>query len=86
MDTGATFSIIPQTSASTPSGPALAGPDGKAISCWGSSVQSLRLGGHWYEWTFLLAAVQFPILGVDFLRAFNLLVDSAGGRLGWPAA
>jgi hypothetical protein len=29
----------------------------------------------------LLAAVQFPILGVDFLRANSLIVDAAAGRL-----
>ncbi len=29
----------------------------------------------------MLAAVQFPILGVDFLRANSLIVDAAAGRL-----
>ncbi len=29
----------------------------------------------------MLAAVQFPILGVDFLRANSLIVDAAVGRL-----
>ena len=42
---------------------------------------ALFFGGRRYVWTFLLAAVDFPILGVDFLRANNLIVDSAGGRL-----
>jgi hypothetical protein len=31
-------------------------------------------------WTFLLADVQFPIIGVDFLRHFCLLVDISTGR------
>ncbi len=38
-------------------------------------------GGQRYTWSFLLAAVQFPILGVDFLRANSLIVDAAAGRL-----
>ncbi len=38
-------------------------------------------GGERYTWSFLLAAVQFPILGVDFLRANSLIVDAAAGRL-----
>jgi nitrate reductase NapE component len=34
-----------------------------------------------FSWPFLLAAVQFPIIGVDFLRHYGLLVDPAGNRL-----
>ncbi len=30
---------------------------------------------------FLLAKVQFPILGIDFLRHYHLVVDAAGGQL-----
>jgi hypothetical protein len=32
-------------------------------------------------WPFLLAKVQFPIIGVDFLRHFKLLVDPAANPL-----
>jgi hypothetical protein len=32
-------------------------------------------------WTFLLAAVEFPILGIDFLRHYRLLVDPAAGTI-----
>ena len=35
----------------------------------------LVLDGRHFQWTFLLAAVQCPIIGVDFLRAHQLLVD-----------
>ncbi len=38
-------------------------------------------GGERYTWSFLLAAVQFPILGVDFLRANSFIVDAAAGCL-----
>ena len=34
---------------------------------------------HLFKWQFIRAAILFPILGVDFLQAFSLLVD-AGGR------
>jgi hypothetical protein len=37
--------------------------------------------GRQFKWKFLLAAVSFPIVGVDFLRNFKLLVDPAAGRL-----
>ncbi len=41
----------------------------------------LLLDGKTFNWPFLLAAVQFPIIGVDFLRHYGLLVDPAGNRL-----
>ena len=28
-----------------------------------------------FQWTFLLAAIQCPIIGVDFLRTHHLLLD-----------
>jgi len=39
----------------------------------------LVLHGRWFEWTFLLADIQFPIIGVDFLRRFCLIVDPDAG-------
>ncbi len=41
----------------------------------------MSLGGKVFSWRFLLAAVQFPIIGVVFLHHFGLLVDPAGNRL-----
>jgi hypothetical protein len=81
VDTGAAFSVFPYTSASSPSGPALAGAAGQPIPCWGEKQLSLSFGGKAFRWSFLLAAVQFPILGVDFLRHHGLLVDPAGNQL-----
>jgi hypothetical protein len=48
-----------------------------------SSLQQagIKLNGTAFTWTFLLAEVKFPILGVDFLRQFQLLVDVVGGQL-----
>jgi hypothetical protein len=37
--------------------------------------------GRRFTWNFLLAAVSFPIVGVDFLRHFQLMVDPAANML-----
>ncbi len=47
----------------------------------GEKQFQLYFNGKTFLWPFLLAAVQFPILGVDFLRHFGLLVDPAGDQL-----
>jgi hypothetical protein len=41
----------------------------------------LLFHGYHFRWTLLLANVQFPIIGVDFLRHFHLMVDPAASRL-----
>jgi hypothetical protein len=81
VDTGAAFSIFPHQSVDPPNGPLLSGPAGKNIPCWGERQLELSFNGRRFQWTFLLAAVQFPILGIDFLRHFCLLVDPAAGSL-----
>ena len=84
MDTGAAFSVLPYLSPSPPTGPILRGPNSVVIPCWGEHSTTLLLGSHRFPWTFLRAAVDFAILGVDFLSRFQLLVDAAGGRLVGP--
>jgi hypothetical protein len=81
VDTGAAFSVFPHSSTDPPCGPALAGAAGQSIPCWGEQQFQLSFKGKAFSWPFLLAAVQFPIIGVDFLRHFGLLVDPAGNRL-----
>jgi hypothetical protein len=81
VDTGAAFSVFPHSSSSPPVGPALAGAAGQPILCWGERQFRLSFNGKVFLWPFLLVTVQFPILGVDFLRHFGLLVDPAGDRL-----
>jgi len=75
VDTGATYSVFPHRSSAPPSGPALTGPGGRAISTWGERETPLSFDGQHFTWSFLLAAVQFPILGMDFLQQHGLLVD-----------
>ncbi len=41
----------------------------------------LSLNGRRFEWTFLLAAASYPIIGVDILRHYGLLVNPAANRL-----
>ena len=81
VDTGASYSILPYTSSASPSGPSLSGAGGRKISCWGERRRTLLFGGQEVSWTFLLADVRCPILGIDFIKHFRLLVDPAGGQL-----
>jgi hypothetical protein len=81
VDTGASYSIFPHTSSAAPSGPRLRGAAGQLIPCWGEKTFDLSFQGRRFSWTFLLAAVSFPIIGVDFLRHFKLMVDPAANAL-----
>ena len=81
VDTGASYSIFPHTSSAAPSGPKLRGAAGQLIPCWGEKTFDLSFQGRRFSWTFLLAAVSFPIIGVDFLRHFKLMVDPAANAL-----
>jgi hypothetical protein len=79
VDTGAAYSIFPHTSSNRPCGPALQGPGGQTIQCWGEREMQLQLGSRFFQWTFLLAAVDFAILGADFLKHHKLAVDLHSG-------
>ena len=81
VDTGSSFSILPFRSTSAPSGPLLRSAAGQPIKCWGTRVVSFSFGGRKFSWAFLLAAVEFRILGMDFLAHFDLLVDTKAGCL-----
>ena len=81
VDTGSSYSIIPHTSQQPPTGPLLRTANGQRVSCWGERRLTVVFGGHRYTWAFLLADVQFHIIGVDFLQHFQLLVDVAANGL-----
>ena len=81
VDTGAAFSVMPHQATTIPLGPKLHGPNGLAIPCWGERCITVSFSGHLFTWKFLLAAVDFPIIGIDFLQHYRLLVDPAAGRL-----
>jgi hypothetical protein len=78
VDTGAAFSIFPHQSSASPSGPLLS-PSGRNVLCRSERQLDLSFNDCCFRWTFLLAAIQFPILGIDFLQHFWLLVDPAAG-------
>jgi hypothetical protein len=81
IDIGASYSIFPHKSSSCPRGSRLTGLGGQLIWCWGEKAMKLLFHGRHFQWTFLLADVQFPIVGVDFLLHFRLMVDLAANRL-----
>jgi cleavage and polyadenylation specificity factor subunit 1 len=75
VNTGSAFSIMPWQSSSPLLGPGLWGADGCRIPCWGEQLFIFTIGRVPRQWVFLLAAVSFPILGIDFLRHHSLVVD-----------
>jgi hypothetical protein len=81
VNTGAAFSIFPHSSSSPACSPALSGPVGQHIPCWGERQLTLSFNDKQFSCSFLLAAVKFPIIGADFLHHFQLLVDLAGNKL-----
>ena len=58
--------------------------DRSPISCWGRHVRTVSSGQHSFMWSFLHAAVAFPILGANFLKHFNFMVDIKNKRLVGP--
>ena len=79
VDTGSSYSILPHKSQQPQSGPRLCTADRSPISCWGG--RKVAAGGRRFSWTFLLADVALPIIGADFLKHFQLLVDLGEMRL-----
>jgi hypothetical protein len=78
-DTGAAYSVLPcsgQTAA--PDAPRLKGAGGQGIQCFGEKKLEVCFAGRRFLWTFLLAAVESPLLGADFLKHHKLLVNMAG--------
>ena len=85
VDTGAEVSVLlvsclPRSS--FPVGPTLQAVNHSAIATFGSASWTINLGLLCtFRWVFLIGDVKHPILGVDFLHNFNLLVDLTKGRL-----
>jgi hypothetical protein len=75
VDTGATLSIVPCNQNSSPFGPLLKGADGQPIPSWGFIKKTVQFQGKLFTSTFLQATVAGPILGIDFLRKFKVIVS-----------
>jgi predicted aspartyl protease len=75
VDTGSSYSFIPHSSPLPPHGSTLRAADHRRIKCWGFIKAQIKIGGRSFTWRLLRAQVKFPILGVDFLKHFGLMVD-----------
>ena len=79
VDTGAEVSVIPPTKLDRHNGKAglsLQAANGSQIPTDGTRSLTLNLGlRRPYRWLFVIADVKHSILGIDFLRHHNLLVD-----------
>ncbi|GFO16288.1 transposon ty3-g Gag-Pol polyprotein [Plakobranchus ocellatus] len=84
VDTGAQVSVIPPTwfdKHHGQHGPPLQAANGTSISTYGSRNVSLRFNETTYDARLIIADVKRPLLGADFFRRHNLLVDLNGQRL-----
>jgi hypothetical protein len=90
IDTGAQVSLIPasasdrRNAASTTcqSSPLqLSAANGSRIPSYGTRASRVSIGDRLFSVTLVIADVRRPILGADFLRRHNLLVDVFGQRL-----
>lgn len=86
IDTGADVSIIPVSAckrqASKTSTLRLYAANGTPIATYGTATLQVNLGlRRDFTWKFIIADVTQPIIGADFLRAFNLLVDLRNARV-----
>ena len=85
VDTGSDLCVVPHTMANhlrIPTGYSLCADNGTAIPTYGFAHISLDFGlRREFSWRFVVAKVTKPIIGVDFLFYFNLLVDCRRQRL-----
>lgn len=81
IDTGSSISILPYAPNKfpllRPTGVSLTNASGKSIPCHGEldtniAIPSVRRN---FQWTFVVADVVTPILGIDFLTNYSLTVD-----------
>ena len=86
VDTGVAISILPprwadRTNPSPTPGPALVAANGSTIRSYGRRRVLVDLGFKKLPWTFTIADVSQPILGIDFLATTGLAIDTSGRRL-----
>jgi len=80
-DTGSVYSLLPHSSTAPSSDPKLITADSMPVACWGAIEQKICAAGRIFRGKFLLAAVSFPIVGADFLKTNELLVDIGAMQL-----
>ena len=79
IDTGAAVSVLPKSCAngiSDADSLPLVAANNSTINTYGNCKRVVDVGlKREYPWTFIVADVQLPIIGADFLIHYNLLVD-----------
>ena len=90
VDTGAQVSVLPSAQlpvgvALSPCSTQLSAANGSNIKTHGSIHQAVQLGNHHLPWQFLIADVQTPIIGADFLQHYELAVDLSARTLLLPS-
>lgn len=85
IDTGADISVIPVSygaQAAVNDGLVLYAANGTKIPTFGTKRLTLDLNlRRCFTWSFVIAKVEQPIIGIDFLKQFNLLVDAKNGSI-----
>lgn len=85
IDTGADVSVIPKGSRSVkhkPTSMKLFAANGTSINVYGEATLKVNLGlRREFLWTFLIADVTSGIIGADFIRHFDLLIDLKRNRI-----
>ena len=84
VDSGADVSVYPASTAqriSSPSSSSLQAANGSSIKTFGKKTLSLCFPGLRVLHEFLLADIHKPILGTDFFRANDLLIDISRRRI-----
>lgn len=84
IDTGAEVSIIPpsHTERQCKQGMTLRAANNTSIATYGKRSLTLSFGlRRTFRWIFIIADVQDPIIGVDFLRHFQLGIDVTNKQL-----
>ncbi|GFR76621.1 retrovirus-related Pol polyprotein [Elysia marginata] len=84
VDTGARVSVTPASWADKVSGATgqnLQAANGSSIATYGARVVQLHFGNRVFDACLISANVKRPLLGADFYRQHNLLVDIRGRSL-----
>lgn len=85
IDTGADISVYPALTGERLHGPAplqLFAANQSPIKTFGKKTLNLSLGlNRTFRWTFILADVNKPIIGADFLSHYGLIIDVKNSRL-----
>ena len=84
IDTGADVSVVPPNASEKrfPQKQTLYAANGSPIPTYGYKPLSINLGfRRKFDWLFIIAAVKQPIIGLDFLKKYKLLIDPSNNRL-----